>query len=347
MAFVGRETELNYLEQHFNAEDNRILVVYGQKGVGKTALLKEFGQDKTCAYYMARPCSDREQRYQWAGELRPEKDGENAYPEYGEIFGRLRQSGGAKISGRDASREGKLLLVIDEFHHIVKGNGNFFAELAEFVKGHAGPVLAILCSSAAGWVENHLVEKIGSGVLSISGFLKVRELPIQRMRELYPEYGEDDCVQLYAALGGVPGLWRRTDTAKSAGDNLIDNLLSRYGALHGEMADCLAGELREPAVYNTILAALAAGRTKLNDIYRHTGFSRAKISVYLKNLMEIDLVEKTGAGVYRITKPHVRFYFCFIYPNQSLLEELTPRQFYKEIVEDDFPGFVREAYRKS
>jgi AAA+ ATPase superfamily predicted ATPase len=62
--------------------------------------------------------------------------------------------------------------------------------------------------------------------------------------------------------------------------------------------------------------------------------------------MEIDLVEKVDAGIYRITRPCVRFYFSFIYPHLSLFEELTPEQFYMEIVEDAFPGFVREAYRK-
>ena len=60
---------------------------------------------------------------------------------------------------------------------------------------------------------------------------------------------------------------------------------------------------------------MARDCNKLNDIYRHTGFSRAKISVYLKNLMELDLAEKvysydtegrsdTQKGIYRtLSKP--------------------------------------------
>ncbi len=337
MTFVGRETELHYLNQYYSAESSRILVVYGQMGVGKTALLKAFCEDKTGVYYRARSCSDREQRYQWARELGFPQEGEGAYPEYEEIFGRA----------LEISSDEKTVFVVDEFHYMVKGDSGFFARLNQFVKNSAVPLLVILCSSAAGWVENSMVRKIGSEAASISGFLKVRELSIQRMQELYPEYSQDDCVQLYAILGGVPGLWNRTDRKLSATENMICNIVDRYSSLHGEMAGCLAEELRETAVYNTILTTMAAGGGKLNDIYHRTAFSRAKISVYLKNLMEIDLVEKVGAGTYRITKPYVRFYFRFIYPYQSLLEELTPKQFYKEIVEDAFPGFVREAYRKS
>jgi hypothetical protein len=337
MMFVGREAELNYLNQYYAGADSRILVVYGQKGVGKTALLKHFGTDKSYVYYLARSCSDREQRFQWARELEESGGVLGEFPEYEDIFARVAQVPGGQ----------KLVFVLDEFHHMVKGDPGFFSKLSHFVKNHSAPVLVILCSSAAGWVENSMVGKIGSEAASISGFLKLRELSIQKMKELYPDYGEDDSIQLYAVLGGVPGLWNRTDSRLPFEENLVWNILNKYSSLYGEMAGCLAEELRETAVYNTILATMASGSNKLNDIYQHTGFSRAKISVYLKNLMEIDLVEKVGAGIYRITRSYVRFYFCFIYPHQSLFEELTPERFYKEIVEDAFPGFVRETYRKS
>ncbi len=340
MAFVGREAELNYLNQHYKSEDSRILVVYGQKGVGKTALLQAFGKDKSCAYYAARSCSDKEQRYQWAREVFGEKDADKleTYPEYEDILEQMTVT----VSGGD-----KKILIIDEFHHVIKGENTFFSRLNRFVQGSRTPLLVILCSSAAGWVENNMVSKIGSEAVSISGFLKVRELNILQMRELFTEYSEDDCIQLYAILGGVPGLWYRTDVTLTAKENIIRKIINPYSAIYGEMAGCLLEDLRETAVYNTILLTMANGCNKLNDVYHHTGFSRAKISVYLKNLMEIDMVEKIGAGTYRITKPYVRFYFRFIYPNQSLIEKLTPEQFYLEAIEDAFTGFVREAYRKS
>lgn len=337
MAFVGRDTELDYLNQFYDSEGSQILVVYGQKGVGKTSLLKNFCRDKHCVYYMARSCSDREQRYQWARELQFAGNSKNIYPEYEDIFEWV-------LTVRSSE---KTILVLDEFHYLVKGEAGFFSRLNHFVQNSDAPLLVVLCSSAAGWVENSMVQKIGGEATAISGFLKVRELSFQRMYELYPAYGEDDCIQLYAVLGGVPGLWNRLDSKLSAVDNIIHRVIDKYSSIYGEMMGCLAEDLRETAVYNTILATMAAGNNKLNDIYRHTGFSRAKISVYMKNLMEIDMVEKTGAGTYRITKAYVRFYFCFIYPSQSSLEELTPEQFYRVIVEDSFPGFVRETYRKS
>ena len=102
---------------------------------------------------------------------------------------------------------------------------------------------------------------------------------------------------------------------------------------------------------------MARGCNKLNDIYEHTGFSRAKISVYLKNLMELDLVEKVFSfesggyanaqkGIYRIANPYVRFYFRFLFPNQSMLQKLDSQEFYEKMVKDYYPDFVEETYRK-
>lgn len=77
------------------------------------------------------------------------------------------------------------------------------------------------------------------------------------------------------------------------------------------MIKWLSEESRETAVYDTILATLADGRHgKLNDMYAHTGFSRAKISVYLKNLMELELVENVAARLHmRSVNAFVRFLF--------------------------------------
>ena len=79
-------------------------------------------------------------------------------------------------------------------------------------------------------------------------------------------------------------------------ENLTTLFLEKNSFLPELMIKWLAEELRETAVYNTILATIADEKNgKLNAMYARTGFSRAKISVYLKNLMELELVEKVLA----------------------------------------------------
>ncbi|MGN0168865.1 MAG: ATP-binding protein [Acetatifactor sp.] len=347
--FTGRNAELNYLKQYYDKEDSRLLVVYGSKGVGKTRLLQEFCRGKKWSYYLARACADREQRWQWAGELREANRELGKYPEYEELFE-------AALLPRETEKQ---ILVIDEFHHMIKADSDFFEKLVRFLENRllSRPVMVVLCTSASGWVENSLIGKIGSLAASIDGFLKLRELSFEEISRLFPEYSLEDSICTYAVLGGVPGYWMNFSPAAGIRENLIQNILTKESRLYEEMALFMEQELREPAVYNTILTALARDCSKLNDIYRHTGFSRAKISVYLKNLMELDLVEKVYSfetagwenaqkGIYRISSPYVKFYYRYLFTNQSLLQLISPEEFYDRKIADSFELFVDEAYRK-
>ncbi|MCM1185315.1 MAG: ATP-binding protein [Lachnoclostridium sp.] len=333
--FAGHDDEIRMLNRYFDGVDSQILVVYGAKGVGKTELLQEFTANKESVYYAARACSDREQRYQWGCELREAGYQLPEYPEYRDILEILLPE-----------QTQKQILALDEFQHLIKGGSHFFEELVQFLENRrmSRPVMTVLLSSAPGWVENSMVDCMGGLATYLTGFLKLKELSFPAIRELFPEYGMRDAICCYSVLGGIPGFWNNFDQNMSAKENIIHNIISKESRLYNEMAYYLAEELREPAVYNTILAAIAAGRGKLNDIYRHTGFSRAKISVYLKNLMELDLVEKIYAGVYRITVPYVRFYFRFLFPFQSCLERLSPEEFYEKKIAEALEAYIGESY---
>lgn len=347
--FIGRDTELKFLENYYSREGSQILVVYGQRGVGKTSLIEKFSENRKSAYYLARSCSSREQRFQWACEQSENGMELSRYPEYDELFSKATESGG----------NGKQIIIIDEFHHLVKSDPFFMTEVIRFLNGRsaAHPVMFILCTSASGWVENSMIKRMGSTAQAINGLLKIREMKFQEIRRIFPRFSGEDAIAIYAILGGLPGLWNSFTPDYDVKRNIIHNLLAKESRLNGELSIYMSEELREPAVYNTILAAMAKGLNKLNDIYKHTGFSRAKISVYLKNLMELELVEKvysyeteayadTQKGIYRISNPYVRFYFRFLFPNMSLAQRISPEQFYEQKVADVFPTFAEEAYRK-
>jgi len=336
--FIGREAELKFLNNYYAKEGSQILVVYGQRGVGKSALLQYFGKDKKCSFYTARACSAREQLYQWGSELREQGRDVARFPAYGELFEHVFEQ----------EQTEKQILVVEEFHHIIKSDEAFLTELILMleIRRLARPVMVILCTSASGWVENSMLTKIGNRATAISGLLKVREFKFEEMCRLFPGYKMEDAVRIYAALGGVPGLWSSFDDKLSAKDNMIQNILRKDCRLYEEMAVYIAEELREPAVYYTILSAMARDCSKLNDIYRHTGFSRAKISVYLKNLMELELVEKMFSGTYRIANSYVRFYFRFLFPHKSMLNSITPQEYYDKYVDKQYADYVEESYRQ-
>lgn len=345
---LGRESELNYLNMHYDHGGSRIIVLYGEKNVGKTALMHQFTKDKSSYYYCARYVSEREQRYQWGTELKNGGIRLSMYPDYIDIF--------RSVMGQEKEKK---VIIIDEFQYLVKAGDEFMNQLIRFLHEIQAPgqVLILLCSSSIGWVENNMVTKIGEAAYELSGLLKIRELGYETMKDFFSGFSMEQSIEAYAVLGGAPGLWQQFNDKLSIKENICRYILSRNSFLYEEGQRIVAQELREMGVYNTILASLALGRHKLNDLYLHTGFSRAKISVYLKNLMELELVEKvfsydldgksnTQKGIYRISNHFVHFYFTYLYPNLSSLERMAPLEFYNCYIAPSFKYYVAEHFKK-
>lgn len=345
---TGRSNERKNLNHYFDREGSQILVFYGQRYIGKSSLLKEFTADKEHYYYSARVCSEREQMYQWGRQLGREGIKTSMFPTFTEIFQSLPYSG-----------NGKQVIIIDEFSRIVKVSENFMPELVKFIHSQWSKrqVLVILVSSSVGWVENSMVQAMGESAYELSGLMKIRELPFKELVAYFPNYSIEQCIETYAVLGGFPGLWQMFDDRISVKENICRTLLNPGSILYNEPERLLEDSLRETSVYGTILSSIAEGNYKLNDLYEKTDFSRAKISVYLKNLMELELVEKvfsydtagkanTQKGIYRISNHILHFYFYFLYSCLTEREVSSPTLFYKEYVAPYFKTYVSGYFRQ-
>jgi len=319
-----------YLEQ----AEGRIVVLHGESTAAIQAILSAFMLNGVCHYYRARPASEREQLYQLKNELLFARK-LPAYPGWEEILAAVFEES-----------SGKQILILDEYHYIEKSSPQFIETLADVVDKYAdsSEVSAVLVSSHVGWVKHGLMAKVqarpGLGVT----FMAVGE---QSFFELYAQYGAHSftgALESYAILGGDPGLWCHFDKKLSSQQNICRNILAPAAYLHSHGERVLGLELREVGIYATILAAIAAGRHTLAQIHAHTGFSRAKISVYLKNLMELGLVEKTAG--YEIVNHFVHFHFQYLYPHYSDLARISANEFYKKHIAPTFKSYVSSYFKK-
>lgn len=346
---TGRRKELQYLRQFYEKSGSQIVVVYGPTGIGKTKLIWEFAGGLPCFYYACRDASEREQQFQWGQELSGAGRNLEEFPDWQALL--------AGSMWDDVPR--KQLLVLDEFQYIMKNSDSFIEELVSFAGEQADGqgVLVILISSSTSWVEGSMIKKMGSAAHKLSGLLKIRPLSFWEVQEAFLDYSVEQLFCLYAVLGGNPGLWQCMSPARNLKENICETILSPSGALFGECKRILSEELRELNVYQTILSAIAGGRYKLHDIYEYTGFSRAKISVYLKNLMELGLIEKVFSydtagrehmqkGVYRICNHFVHFTFTYLYPAASRLELMDAETFYENEIEPTFRKYQSYAYKE-
>ncbi len=326
---VVKTSVLKELEEAYKQSGNQLILLYGRADSEKEVLIRAFLQNKKHFYYRARAASPKEQCDRMGQEIAQKFGASLSKYTYEEYFSRVR-------SGDPT----KLVVVIDEFSYIAKKDESFLDAIIK-LKNHRlypGPVMILLCSSAVAWVEKELeAEPFYSK--KIDRRIKLGNLNFLEVVHALPDYPVAECIKVYGILGGVPGYLNRWNPKADIKSNICRLILSRSGYMHHAAEELIGASLRELSVYETILAHIAAGRDKLNDLYLATGFSRAKISVYMKNLSAFDIVEKvvsfetggwenTKKGIYRIRDNFVNFWFRFIYPNLSDLYMMNPEEFY-------------------
>lgn len=329
--FVGREKELAMLNQFYQSGENAIVILYGREGMGKTALVRQFIHGKDAVYYQARELSEKEQ---------------NRY--FQEKMEQVRKMAQSR----------RLVFVVDEFDLMQKGYKDFFADFTDFVKQlPMGKVMILLVSSAIQWVENTMVKDMGELAGSIRHYFKLREFSFVEMVDRFPDSTTEECILIYSILGGVPAYldhWNQKETLRK---NIIRMVLDEKGPMHREAQRFLKTSLRELPYYSTILSVLAEDKPKLNYLYTRTGFSRAKISVYIKNLIQIDVAEKIFSyepekretiqkGLYGISDSFLQFWYKLIYPKMSELSLLEPGEFYDKFVKHQLEGLAEKTYIK-
>ncbi len=347
---IGRIPELNMLNEAYDKNASSILVLYGREGQGKTTLLQEFVKDKPALWFECLPGSVAEIKKSFIKAMGCQLQSEiqvDSGTDFLDIVAAVEHVADSE----------RLVLIVKEFQHMVKASKEFTNDLVKALSRLSSKLTIVLSSSSVYFVENGLVSAMGTAAMYISSFVKLKEFSFVETVRMFPEYNVEEIVRLYAITGGVPGYLARFEGTDSVEQNVKRLFIAENGILAKEGHEFIKNELRETGVYNTILSALATGRNKLNEIHDYTGYGRDKISVYIKNLTEREIVEKvfsydsdgyenTKKGLYRIKDNMVNFWYRFIYQNNTALSFLGPNEFYGRYIADFMSDFASETFTK-
>ncbi len=345
---AGRKSELQFLEQLYRQSGNQILVLYGRKENQGREFVQEFCQGKKSFYYCAPEVSAKAQKTRMGREIAAYYQIALSEEDYDYYFKRIKSG--------DSS---KLVLVIEEFQNILKRDVQFWESIVRLrdKKLYPGPVMIVLCSTDIPWTEQELPKVLGTAGKKLSGILKVHDLQFVDAAQYFAGYTLRQNVEVYGILGGKPEYLAKWDVGRDVKYNVCTHILSQDGCFHDSAEKTIRSQLRELSVYHTILEAVASGKRKLNELYKETGFSRAKISVYLKNLMAFDVVEKVSSfetggwenaqkGLYQIKDTFINFWFKFVYPHLSDLYRMEPEEFYERYIDGYLESYLTPYFIK-
>lgn len=353
--FIGREAELKFLQDKYTEERGQLIVLYGRRRVGKTETLREFCKDKPHVFFSCTQTTDLVQLRNFSSRMFKENiPAKNYISEFADWEKAFRAVLDLPYGNQ------KKLLVIDEFPYMCRGNKSIPSILQNLWDAELrdSNVMIILCGSAMSFIEKELLSEKNPLYGRATGIYKMKEMGFYDAIKFFPEYSDRDKVLTYAVLGGIPHYLRQWNPKLSVDENIKRNILTKGCILYSEVEFLLHQELRETPIYNSIIEAVALGNTKLNDISQKSLLEdTAKTSVYLKNLMELGIVERefsvdskikeranTGRGTYRLTDNFFRFWYAFGFANYSQLEDGDVDGVYEYVVKPALYEFASFAF---
>jgi len=123
----------------------------------------------------------------------------------------------------------------------------------------------------------------------------------------------------------VPEYLSRIDNNLSVQDNIRDLFFNPSGRLFEEPVNLLKQELKMPETYNAIIAAIAGGSSKLNEIATKAGIETSQGSKMLSTLISLGIVRKeipvtevkSKKSIYILSDWMFVFWYRFVLPELS------------------------------
>ena len=339
--FVNREDELETLRTAFQSEAADLLVIYGRRRLGKSALVREATADVDDAVYWQ------------ATEETPEVQLADFVATASETFPLL----------EDIQRDWEALLraldrqnavvVLDEFPYLVQSDEALPSTIQRVWDTNLEDtnMTLVLVGSSISVME----EKVLGGGSPLygrrTGAIDLPPLSIDDARQFYPGDDLDTTIQSWGVFGGTPYYLRALDPSATLAKNIQARILSEHGVLHNEPEFLLRTEfgIREPQTYYTILRAIATGNRETSDIAKFAGVDSNSLGPYLSKLRRVRLVERdipvtanpnaTRKSRYRLKEPLFRFWFRYVYGQTGKLVQLGNAA-HEELVEPTFTDYM-------
>lgn len=308
-------------------------VVSGRRRMGKTYLLRALAEGQGGFYFGATAATAGESLRQFGAAL-ARHAGSPAPFSFATWDDAISYLFSLAAPGRAV---GPMLVLIDEFPYLVKAAPELPSliqrEMDRF-QAEESRMRMLLCGSAM---------SVMGGLLSSTAPLRgraqleliVRPFGFQAAADFWgvaetPELA----ARLHAVLGGTPAYRRQflADDVPSGLDDFDDwlcrTVLSPLSPLFREARYLLAeeAEIRDAALYHSVLAAVADGNATRGGIANYIGRKSVDISHPLSVLEDSHLlareadVFRAGKSQYRITEPLINFYEAVMRPSWALLE---------------------------
>lgn len=345
--FIGRERELASLNKLYTSDKFEFAVIYGRRRVGKTALINQFISDKKAIFFMGIESNARQNLENLSKNIMEFRTGVQAETAFVSFQAAL------EYVFKLAEKE-RLIFIIDEYPYVARAVKSLASTLQLLIDRYkdCSKLMLILCGSSMSYMEDQVLAYKAPLYGRRTSQMKILPFDFADTCRYFKNFSDEDRAIVYGMVGGTPQYLLQMDDRLSIEENIKNTFLNPTSSLFEEPENLLKQEVREAALYNAIITAIATGASRMAEISAKVGENTSICTVYLKNLMALGLIRKetpygekmSRKSIYVIDDNMFRFWYRFVPENSSIIVRGAADLAYRRIEPhiSDYMGTVFE-----
>ena len=339
--FVGRQSELQTLNALYKKPDFQMVVLYGRRRVGKTALLSHFCKDKHALYFTAEQKNDFDNLRGFSQAIWSFFENSTKRPHF-ETW-----KSAFEYIADHCKTDQRLVIVFDEFPYAATANPSLPSILQSAIDHtfKQKNMLLALCGSNEGFMESEVLGYKSPLYGRRTAQIKLKPFDYQDAAKLLPGLSPTEQVSYFSAFGGTPYYLEQIDRSSSFADNVTRLMFDISGILYAEPQMLLRQELRDPSTYTSVLDAIGSGATSPKAIAERSGVDQNAVGTYLSTLVRLGLIQRdvpfgedssrSRKGLYCLADPFFAYWYRFVSPRTGAIEAGLGRRAAQQAISGD------------
>lgn len=346
--FIGRENELNTLNKLYNSNRFEFAVIYGRRRVGKTALISEFTKDKDTIFFTGVETNAKQNLDNFSRCVMEYNTGiavNTFFPNFQAALEHV----------FNLSKNKRIVLVIDEYPYVARASKSLASTLQLLIDKNkdSSKLFLILCGSSMSYMEDQVLAYKAPLYGRRTAQFKIKPFDFFEACSYFTKLSNIDKALAYGIVGGTPQYLMLLDDNLSIEENIKNTYLNPSSSIFEEPNNLLKQEVREPAIYNAVITAIATGSSKMNEISNKIDEDTSVCATYIKNLITLGIIKKESPygektsrkTIYSIEDNMFRFWYRFVPENASIISRGAAELAYKRI-SPELPSYMGGVFEE-
>lgn len=346
--FIGRENELNALNKLYNSNKFEFTVIYGRRRIGKTALISEFAKDKDTIFFTGVETNARQNLDNFSRCIMEYNTGIAAGSSFSSFQSALEYV-------FELAKTKRIVLVIDEYPYVARASKSLASTLQFLIDKNkeSSKLFLIFCGSSMSYMEDQVLAYKAPLYGRRTAQFKIKPFDFFEACRCFTKLSDIDKALAYGIVGGTPQYLMQFDDNISIEENIKNTHLNPSSSFFEEPNNLLKQEVREPAIYNAIITAIATGSSKMNEISNKIDEDTSVCATYIKNLITLGIIKKESPygekssrkTIYSIEDNMFRFWYRFVPENASIISRGATDLAYKRI-SPELPSYMGSIFEE-